>query len=46
VVSVGAEGLAEVGDQVIALADYEGLPAHAESIRLRQASQARPAGRS
>jgi histidinol dehydrogenase len=40
VVSVGAEGLAEVGDQVITLADYEGLPAHAESIRLRQASQA------
>ncbi|HEV7757850.1 MAG TPA: histidinol dehydrogenase [Acidimicrobiales bacterium] len=45
VVSVGAEGLAEVGDQVIALADYEGLPAHAESIRLRQAGQ-RPAARS
>jgi histidinol dehydrogenase len=43
VVSVGAEGLAEVGDQVIALADYEGLPAHAESIRLRQAGQARDA---
>jgi histidinol dehydrogenase len=45
VVSVGAEGLAEVGDQVIALADYEGLPAHAESIRLRQAGP-RPAARS
>jgi histidinol dehydrogenase len=43
VVSVGAEGLAEVGDQVIALADYEGLPAHAESIRLRQAAQAQAA---
>ncbi len=40
VVSVGPEGLAEVGDEVIALAEYEGLPAHAESIRLRQARQA------
>jgi histidinol dehydrogenase len=45
VVSVGAEGLAEVGDQVIALAEYEGLPAHAESIRLRQAALAREAAR-
>jgi histidinol dehydrogenase len=41
VVSVGAEGLAEVGDDVIALATYEGLPAHAESIRLRQAALGR-----
>jgi histidinol dehydrogenase len=40
VVSVGAEGLAEVGDKVVTLAEYEGLPAHAESIRLRQAEQA------
>jgi len=46
VVSVGPEGLAEVGDQVVALAEYEGLPAHAESIRLRQASQATEAARS
>jgi histidinol dehydrogenase len=35
VISVGAEGLAEVGPHAIALADYEGLPAHAESIRIR-----------
>lgn len=36
VVSVGATGLAEVADHVIALATYEGLDAHAESIRLRR----------
>ena len=36
VVSVGAAGLAEVAPHVVALADYEGLPAHAESIRIRQ----------
>lgn len=36
VVSLGAEGLDQVGDHVIALAEYEGLPAHAASIRLRQ----------
>jgi histidinol dehydrogenase len=36
VVSVGAAGLAEVGEHVMALADYEGLPAHAASIRLRR----------
>lgn len=35
VVSVGAAGLAEVGPHAVALADYEGLPAHAESIRIR-----------
>jgi histidinol dehydrogenase len=35
VVTVGEEGLAEVGEQVIALAEYEGLPAHADSVRLR-----------
>lgn len=35
VVSLGAEGLAEVGPHVVAFADYEGLPAHAESIRIR-----------
>jgi histidinol dehydrogenase len=45
VVSVGAAGLAEVGDDVIALAEYEGLPAHAESIRLRQADVSREAAR-
>jgi histidinol dehydrogenase len=39
VVSVGAEGLAEVAPHVVAFADYEGLPAHAESIRIRQESQ-------
>jgi histidinol dehydrogenase len=36
VVTVGDKGLAEVGQHVIALATYEGLPAHAESVRLRQ----------
>ncbi len=36
VVAVGAAGLAEVGEHVMTLADYEGLPAHAASIRLRQ----------
>lgn len=35
VVTLGAEGLDQVGRHVMALADYEGLPAHAESIRLR-----------
>ncbi len=36
VVSVNQAGLAEVGEHVIALATYEGLDAHAESIRVRQ----------
>ena len=36
VVSVDQAGLAAVGEHVIALATYEGLDAHAESIRLRQ----------
>jgi histidinol dehydrogenase len=36
VVTVGDKGLAQVAAHVIALAEYEGLPAHAESIRLRQ----------
>jgi histidinol dehydrogenase len=36
VVSVGEKGLAQVAPHVVALATYEGLPAHAESIRLRQ----------
>ncbi len=39
VVSADAAALAEVGDDVIALATYEGLHAHAESIRLRQAGR-------
>jgi histidinol dehydrogenase len=37
VVSVGEKGLAEVAPHVVQLADYEGLPAHAESVRLRLA---------
>jgi histidinol dehydrogenase len=36
VVTLGADGLAEVGPHVVALAGYEGLPAHAESIRIRE----------
>ena len=36
VVSVDREGLAQVGEHVIALATYEGLDAHADSIRRRQ----------
>lgn len=36
VVSVDQAALGEVGEHVIALATYEGLDAHAESIRLRQ----------
>jgi histidinol dehydrogenase len=36
VVSVGPDGLAEVGEHVEALAAYEGLDAHGESIRLRR----------
>jgi histidinol dehydrogenase len=36
VVSVGDKGLDQVAAHVIALATYEGLPAHADSIRLRQ----------
>lgn len=36
VVSVDQAGLAEVGDHVVALATYEGLPAHAESISIRR----------
>ncbi|HEX5365449.1 MAG TPA: histidinol dehydrogenase [Acidimicrobiales bacterium] len=43
VVSVDDEGLAEVGPHVVALADHEGLPAHADSIRLRAAHRP-PAG--
>jgi histidinol dehydrogenase len=36
VVSLGREGLEEVADHVDALATYEGLAAHAESVRLRR----------
>jgi histidinol dehydrogenase len=36
VVTVDDKGLAQVAPHVIALAEYEGLPAHADSIRLRQ----------
>jgi histidinol dehydrogenase len=36
VVTVDGKGLAQVAPHVIALAEYEGLPAHAESVRLRQ----------
>ena len=36
VVSLDADGLAEVGPQVEVLAAYEGLDAHAESIRIRR----------
>ncbi len=36
VVGLGAEALAGLGEHVEALADAEGLPAHAESIRLRR----------
>jgi histidinol dehydrogenase len=41
VVSVGEKGLAEVAPHVVALAGYEGLPAHAESVRLREAALGR-----
>jgi histidinol dehydrogenase len=37
VVSVGETGLAQVGPHVEALATYEGLPAHAASVRMRAA---------
>jgi histidinol dehydrogenase len=43
VVSAGARGLEEVADHVVALAEYEGLPAHAASIRLRQEEREDPA---
>ncbi len=36
VVTVGREGLDQVGAHVETLAAYEGLPAHADSIRLRR----------
>ena len=39
VVTVDDKGLAEVAPHVVALATYEGLPAHADSIRLREAGE-------
>jgi len=36
VVSMGADGMAEVAEHVEALATYEGLDAHARSVRLRR----------
>lgn len=36
VVSMGAEGMAEVAEHVDALATYEGLDAHARSVRVRR----------
>ena len=41
-VLVGPEGLAEVADHVETLAGYEGLPAHAESVRVRRAGVVAP----
>ncbi|MFP5254397.1 MAG: histidinol dehydrogenase [Acidimicrobiia bacterium] len=38
VVSMGAEGMAEVAEHVEALATYEGLDAHARSVRLRRSA--------
>ncbi len=35
IVVIDPEGIADLGPHVIALADREGLAAHAESIRLR-----------
>ena len=42
VVTVDDKGLAQVGAHVVALAAYEGLPAHADSIRLRREAAAPP----
>ncbi len=38
-ISVDSEGLAAVGPHVAAIADAEGLDAHAQSVRLRRAAQ-------
>ncbi|MFC0082132.1 histidinol dehydrogenase [Aciditerrimonas ferrireducens] len=43
-VEVPAEALAALGPHVVALADAEGLPAHADSVRLRLADPDRPGG--
>jgi histidinol dehydrogenase len=42
-VVVPAEGLAQVAPHVQSLANYEGLPAHAESVRLRAHGAGQPA---
>ena len=42
-VVVPPEGLRQVAPHVEALADYEGLPAHAESLRLRSQDAGQPA---
>ena len=42
-VVVSPEGLRQVAPHVEALADYEGLPAHAESVRLRSHEAGQPA---
>jgi histidinol dehydrogenase len=42
-VVVPPEGLTQVAPHVAALADYEGLPAHAESVRLRSHEAGQPA---
>ncbi|HEY6417146.1 MAG TPA: histidinol dehydrogenase, partial [Acidimicrobiales bacterium] len=42
-VVVSPEGLTQVAHHVEALADYEGLPAHAESVRLRSREAGQPA---
>jgi histidinol dehydrogenase len=42
VVSLDADGLAEVGPHVEVLATYEGLEAHADSIRLRRGGATAP----
>lgn len=44
IVTADPEGLARLGDHVIALAEQEGLDAHAESIRLRLRDIAAPVG--
>jgi len=35
-IQMGPDALAKIGPAAIALADAEGLPAHAQSVRLRQ----------
>jgi histidinol dehydrogenase len=42
-VVVTRDGLTQVAPHVEALADYEGLPAHAESVRLRVQAAEQPA---
>ena len=41
-ITVSPTGLATFGPHVAAIADAEGVPAHAESVRLRGAAQKRP----